>query len=64
MSLYWGTQARFLPLIHNAENLFRGVEKALKAEGVVARGDLILIVSGTPIGKKGSINLLKVHKIN
>lgn len=64
MSLYWGTQPRYLPLIHKAENLFKGVERALKGEGVVAKGDLILIVSGTPIGQKGSINLLKAHKIN
>jgi pyruvate kinase len=64
MSLYWGTQPRYLPLIRNAEKLFMEVERALKREGAVSRNDLILIVSGTPIGKKGSINLLKVHKIS
>jgi pyruvate kinase len=64
MALYWGTQPRYLPLIPQAERLFREVEKALKKEGSVAAGDTILIVSGTPIGKRGSINLLKAHKIS
>ncbi len=64
LALYWGTRPVYMPVIRKAEDLFKEVEKALKRGGVVSKNDTVLIVSGTPIGVKGSINFMKVHKIS
>ncbi len=45
------------------EALLRKAEIALLQAGVVAKGDLIVITIGEPIGKAGSTNTMKIVRV-
>lgn len=47
----------------NSEELLNQAEDELLRHGVVAKGDLIVITSGEPIGKSGGTNTLKIIKV-
>jgi pyruvate kinase len=45
------------------DRLLEAAEALLLAEGVVAKGDLIVITIGEPIGKSGGTNTLKIVRV-
>jgi len=47
----------------NRDQLLREAEEALKAHGVVADGDLIVLTIGEPIGKSGGTNTMKIVRV-
>jgi len=63
MALFWGVYPRIMRPIASTDRLIEGVEKSLLAERLAKRGDTIVLLMGAPIYKKGTTNLLKVHRI-
>jgi pyruvate kinase len=63
MMLYWGIEPRLMPSIATTDTMIAWVAKALMAENVVRAGDRIVVTAGTPVGRAGSTNFLKVHKV-
>ncbi len=63
VSLYWGIEPRPTPSIRTTDAMIDWVARALKKEGIVKRGDRIVVTAGTPVGRSGSTNFLKVHRI-
>ena len=47
----------------HTDEMIRQVDRALIASGAVERGDLVVIIAGTPPGTPGSTNTLKVHRL-
>jgi pyruvate kinase len=37
--------------------------RRLREMGAVGRGDFIAVIAGNPIAKRGSTNILKVHRV-
>jgi pyruvate kinase len=64
MGLFWGTQAMTVPKAKITDGLFHDACEVLKKKKLLNRGDLVIIVSGTPLGESGSINMMKVHKVH
>jgi pyruvate kinase len=63
MALYWGVSPRTMPQIEQTDERVREAERRLKAEGLVATGERIVILSGTEIGRPGGTNLMKLHEV-
>lgn len=63
MGLYWGVESRLLRPLDSTDRMVEEVEKELLKSGQLAPGDLVVIIAGAPIYKKGSTNLLKVHQV-
>jgi pyruvate kinase len=63
MGLYWGVQAAFTPRSRNTDRLHQMTTQRLLAEKKVRKGDLLVMVSGMPIGLHGTINMLKIHEV-
>jgi pyruvate kinase len=63
MGMFWGVFPRIMRPIASTDRLIEGVEKSLLAERLAKRGDTIVLLMGAPIYKKGTTNLLKVHRI-
>ncbi len=64
LSLSWGVFPLLIPPIGDTDQMLRVVEaEALKA-GMLKHGDRVIITSGTPIGTKGSTNLIKADVIS
>ena len=64
LGLYWGTSSHFVPRAKNSDRLFKQTCDVLKKKRLLNKGDLVILVSGTPIGQRGTINLMKIHEVD
>ena len=62
LALYWGVRTQPIQILENMEQQIELAEQSLLATGL-RRGDIVIIIMGTPIEARGSTNLLKVHKL-
>lgn len=62
LALYWGVNANRVDFIDKMDDAIKVVEKAFLVSGY-KKGDIIIIIMGTPIEARGSTNLMKVHKL-
>ena len=63
MGLYWGVISHTFPPIAQTDDRVCEAERRLKAEGLVASGQRIVIVSGTQVGQRGGTNMMKLHEV-
>src|SRR5271167_940194 len=63
ISLYWGVRPRSIVHLKNMDALVEAAEKRLIEEKLVHKGDVIGIISGTPLGATGTTNMMRLHRI-
>ncbi|HEV3295220.1 MAG TPA: pyruvate kinase [Streptosporangiaceae bacterium] len=63
LALSWGVETFCVPQVAHTDDMVRQVEAALLAIGRCEQGDLVVIVAGSPPGRPGRTNALRVHKI-
>ncbi len=63
LSLVWGIEAFLTEYVKHTDDMVRQVDQALLGAGRVVRGDLVVIVAGSPPGIPGSTNAMRVHRI-
>ena len=61
LALSWGVYPVMAQIQSNSDALFEHAVKCVSENDYVDKGDIVVIVSGTPLGKPA--NLLKVHKV-
>jgi pyruvate kinase len=49
--------------LQSTDKMVEAAAQRLREMGAVSRGDFIAVVAGNPIAKRGSTNILKVHRI-
>jgi len=63
MGLLWGVTARRTGNLKNVDELTREAESRLRDERMVEDGEVIGIIAGTPVGARGSTNLMRLRRI-
>jgi len=63
MGLLWGVAARRTGNLKNIDQLTSEAEARLREERMVTDGDVIGIIAGTPVGARGSTNLMRLRRI-
>src|ERR1700690_826540 len=63
MSLLWGGLPRRIANLHNIDELARAAEERLVEEKLAKRGNVVGIIAGTPLGARGTTNLLRLVRI-
>jgi pyruvate kinase len=63
MALLWGVTPKSIADIKKMDALPAIAEKRLVEERLVKKGDVIGIVAGTPMGRRGTTNFMKFHVI-
>ncbi len=63
LALLWGFETFLTPYVKHTDDMVRQVDQALLGAGRVVRGDLVVIVAGSPPGIAGSTNAMRVHRI-
>jgi pyruvate kinase len=63
LALTWGVETFIVPPVLHTDDMVRQVENALLGIGRCAIGDKIVIVAGSPPGRPGRTNALRVHRI-
>ena len=63
MSLLWGVLPRSIARVHDIDRLAKTAERRLKQEHLVKDGDIVGVIAGTPLGTRGSTNLMRLIRI-
>ena len=64
LCLSWGVFPLLTPPIRDTDHMLRVVEEEALKAGMLNHGDRVIITTGTPIGTKGSTNLIKADVIS
>lgn len=64
LSLLWGVFPLLAPLIENTDHMLQVVEQVALKAGWLKSGERVVITAGTPIGAKGTTNLIKADIIS
>ena len=63
LSLLWGVTARSIRPVRDIDGLTKLADERLLEEKFVRKGDVVGIVAGTPLGTRGTTNLMKLHTV-
>ncbi len=63
LALSWGVETFQTPSVTHTDDMVRQVDRLLLEGGRLSRGDLVVIVAGSPPGIRGGTNALRVHQI-
>ncbi len=63
LALTWGAETFVVPEVAHTDDMVRQVEAALLDIGRCDKGDLVVLVAGSPPGTPGRTNALRVHRI-
>lgn len=63
LALTWGTETFIVPTVKTTDAMIHQVDVSLLSMGRYEKGDLVVIVAGSPPGTVGSTNLIHVHRI-
>jgi pyruvate kinase len=63
LALSWGVEAFIAPPVTTTDEMIRVVDDALLGLRRVESGDTVVVVAGTPPGKSGSTNSIRVHEV-
>jgi pyruvate kinase len=61
--LYWGVTPKVMKLPATTDDMISTVERLLVRDGIVKKGDSIVITSSSPLSTHGKTNFMKLHKI-
>jgi pyruvate kinase len=62
-ALYWGVTPVLMERVQSTDRMVEGAASRLREMGAARPGDCIAVIAGTPIARRGTTNLLKVHRI-
>ena len=63
LSLVWGAETFIVPSVDHTDTMVQQVERAMLDLGRAKEGDVVCIVAGTPPGRRGTTNMLKIHRL-
>jgi pyruvate kinase len=63
LALQWGIETFVVPWAASTDEMVRQVERAMLELGRGVPGDQVVIVAGTPPGRSGTTNTVRVHRL-
>jgi pyruvate kinase len=63
LGLFWGVNPKRMDRIQYIDQLPELAEQRLLEEKLVRKGDIVGIIAGTPIGSRGTTNLMRLMRI-
>jgi pyruvate kinase len=63
LSFVWGVHGELIPKLVATDDLFSMVESVLKTNGWAQYEDLVVVTAGVPTLRRGTTNMVKVHRI-
>jgi pyruvate kinase len=63
LSMTWGTNTYIVPRVDSTDQMIQQVDHSMLEMGKYQKGDLVVIVAGSPPGTVGSTNLIHVHRL-
>ena len=61
MALSWGVESYLVERVKHTDQLMVQADDVLLGENLAALGDKVVVISGSPPGKAGTTNDMRVH---
>ncbi len=62
-NLYWGVQSVIIEPVDRSDAMIENIDLSLREMGLASSGDIVVVTAGTPIGRRGTTNMMRVHVI-
>jgi len=62
-NLYWGVQSVIIEPVDRSDAMIENIDLTLREMGLASNGDIVVVTAGTPIGRRGTTNMMRVHVI-
>ncbi|MCD6360466.1 MAG: pyruvate kinase [Armatimonadetes bacterium] len=62
-NLFWGVTSIIIEPVDHTDDMIHNIDVTLRKLGMAREGDIIVVTAGTPIGRRGSTNMMRVHVI-
>ncbi len=63
LSLVWGVQSVMVEIADDSDSMMQACIDAADKTGQVQTDDIVVITGGVPVGRPGSTNFIKIHRI-
>jgi pyruvate kinase len=63
LALSWGVSSRLIRKVDTTDEMIDQIEATLVGDGSVVPGDVLVMISGSPMWVAGTTNLLKLHRV-
>jgi len=63
LTLSWGIETFLMPMVAHTDDMIRQVDKSLTESGRIKEGERVVIIAGSPPGRAGATNMVRVRKI-
>lgn len=63
LTLSWGIETILVPMASHTDDMIRQVDKALTESDRITDGERVVIIAGSPPGRAGATNMIRVRRI-
>jgi pyruvate kinase len=63
LSISYGVIPMLAPDVSNTDEMLAQMDRILIERGILKKGELVVFVAGQPVGRPGSTNLMKLHRL-
>jgi pyruvate kinase len=63
LSISYGVVSMLAPDVSNTDEMMTQMDRILIERGILKKGELVVFVAGQPVGRPGSTNLMKLHRL-
>jgi pyruvate kinase len=63
LSVSYGVTATLAPDVANTDEMLAQMDRLMVDRGFLQRGQLVVFVAGQPVGRPGTTNLMKLHRV-
>jgi pyruvate kinase len=63
LSVSYGVVPMLAPDVSNTDEMLAQMDRILVEQGILKKGELVVFVAGQPVGRPGTTNLMKLHRV-
>ena len=63
LALVWGVQSVMVDMADDSDSMMQASIDAAGKTGMVRNDDIVVLTGGVPVGRPGSTNFIKIHRI-
>ncbi len=63
LSVSYGVTAVLAPDVSNTDEMLAQMDRVMVESGFLKQGQLVVFLAGQPVGRAGTTNLMKLHRV-
>ena len=63
LAINYGVTPILAPDVSNTDEMLAQMDRVMVSDGHLQRGELVVFLAGQPVGRPGTTNLMKLHRV-